>query len=78
MKGLNATVVFFVGFRSAASIPGEENFILARNLPLEGPNPGSSRFRRKGDWAAAHRAKPFGLPGLSDANLPLGRNSGFG
>jgi hypothetical protein len=48
MRGLNETVVFSVGFRPAASIPCEENFILAKNLPLNGPNPGSSRFRRKG------------------------------
>jgi hypothetical protein len=27
-----------VGSRSAVSIPGEENFILAKNLPMDGTN----------------------------------------
>src|ERR1022692_1818077 len=35
-------VVFSVGSRSAVSIPGEENFILAKNMPLDGTKPDSS------------------------------------
>ena len=31
---VNEIVIFSVGSRSAVSIPGGENFILAKNLPL--------------------------------------------
>ena len=41
-KGVNEIVIFSVGSRSVVSIPGEENFILAKNLPLDGTNLGSS------------------------------------
>jgi hypothetical protein len=41
-------VVFSVGSRSAVSIPGEENFILAKNLPLDGTKPGSSLLSMEG------------------------------
>jgi hypothetical protein len=36
MKGLNEIVIFSVGSRSAASIPRDQGFILAKNLPLDG------------------------------------------
>jgi hypothetical protein len=36
MKGHNEIVIFSVGSRSAVSSPGEENFILAKNLSLDG------------------------------------------
>ena len=36
MKGHNEIVIFSVGSRSAVSSPGEENFILAKNLSLHG------------------------------------------
>ena len=39
---VNEIVIFSIGARSAVSIPGEENFILAKNLPLDATNPGSS------------------------------------
>jgi hypothetical protein len=42
--GVNEIVVLSVGSRSAVSIPRDENFILAKNLPLGGPNPGCSLF----------------------------------
>jgi hypothetical protein len=35
-------VIFSIGSRSAVSSPGEENFILAKNLPLDATKPGSS------------------------------------
>ena len=41
-KGVDEIVIFSVGSRSAVSILGEENFILAKNLPLHGTKPGSS------------------------------------
>jgi hypothetical protein len=41
-KSGNEMVISSVGSRSAVSIPGEENFILAKNLPLDGTKPGSS------------------------------------
>ena len=47
-RPVNKIVVFSVGSRSAVSIPGEENLILTRNLPLDGPNPGSSLFSMEG------------------------------
>jgi hypothetical protein len=37
---INAIVIFSVGSRLAGSIPSEENFILAKNLPLDGTKPG--------------------------------------
>jgi hypothetical protein len=40
--------MFFVGSRSAVSIPGEENFILAKNLPLDGTKPVSLLFSLEG------------------------------
>jgi hypothetical protein len=43
-EAVNEIVVFPVGYRSAVSNPCEENFILAKNLSLDGPNPGSSLF----------------------------------
>jgi hypothetical protein len=45
---VNEIVVFSVGSRSAVSIPCEENFILARNLPLDGTKPGSSLLSMEG------------------------------
>ena len=41
-RSANEIVIFSVRSRSAVSIPGEENFILAKNLPLDGTRPGSS------------------------------------
>jgi hypothetical protein len=41
-KGVDEIVIFSVGSRSAVSIPCEENFTLAKNLPLHGTKPGSS------------------------------------
>ena len=71
-------VIFSVGSHLTVSIPCEENLILAKNLPLDGPNPGSSRFQWRDYWDAARQAKHFGLPGLPEANLPLRRKSDFG
>jgi hypothetical protein len=39
---VNEIVIFSVGSRSAVSIPCQENFILAKNLPLNVPKPDSS------------------------------------
>jgi len=45
---VNEIVIFSIGARSAVSIPGEENFILAKNLPLDGTKPGSSLLSMEG------------------------------
>jgi hypothetical protein len=37
-KGVNEIVIFSAGSRSAVSVPGEENFILAKNQPLHRRN----------------------------------------
>src|ERR1035437_3347540 len=42
-RGVNEIVIFSIGSRSAMSIACEENFILAKNLPLDGTKPGLSR-----------------------------------
>jgi hypothetical protein len=44
----NEIVIFAVGSRSAVSIPCEENFILAKNLPLDGTKLGSSLLSMEG------------------------------
>jgi hypothetical protein len=61
--------MFSASARSALRIPCEENFILAKNLPLDGTTPDSSLFSLEGLLAIAHWAKHFGLPGLPGANL---------
>jgi hypothetical protein len=45
---VNEIVIFSVGFRSAVSILGEENFILAKNPPLDGTKLGSSLLSLEG------------------------------
>jgi hypothetical protein len=44
----NEIVVFSAGSRSAVSILREENFILAKDLPLDGTKPGSSLLSLEG------------------------------
>jgi hypothetical protein len=38
----NEILIFSVGSRSVVSVPSEEDFILAKHLPLHGGKPGSS------------------------------------
>ena len=47
-KGVNEVVISSAGSCSAVSILGEENFILAKNLPLDGTNPCSSLLSMEG------------------------------
>ena len=75
---VNETVIFSVGSRSAVSIPGEENFILAKNLSLDGTKPGSSLLSLEGLLGHSPPGEAFWPSGTAGANLPLGRKSGFG
>jgi hypothetical protein len=45
---VNEIVIFFAGAHSAVSIPGDEDFMLTKDLPLDGPKPGSSLFSLEG------------------------------
>ena len=45
---VNEIVIFSVRSRSAVSIPCQENFILAKNLPLNVTKPGSSLLSMEG------------------------------
>ena len=76
LKGVNEIVIFSVSSRSTVSILGEENFILAKNLPLDGTKPGSSLFSMEGLLAVTHRAKHFGLPGLAGGQPASGAQIG--
>jgi hypothetical protein len=75
---VNEIVIFSVGSRSAVSIPCEENFILARNLPLHGRKPGSSLLsmeRMPGHGPSGEAFWPSGAAGSQPA---FGVQIGFG
>ena len=76
----NEIVVFSIGSRSAVSIPGEENFILAKNLPLHGTKPGFSLLSMEGEGLPGRSPPgevfwPFGTAGDQPAS---GTQIGFG
>src|ERR1035441_8471353 len=58
-KVLNEIVIFSVGSRSAVSLPCEENFILARNLPLNRTQPGSSLLSLEGSLGGSPPGEAF-------------------
>ena len=74
----NEIVIFSIGSRSAVSIPGEENFILAKNLPLDGTNPGSSLLSMEGLWGRSPPAEAFWPSGAAGGQPASGAQIGFG
>ena len=78
MGSVNEIVIFSVGSRSAVNRPCEENFILAKNLPLDGTKPGSSLLFPEGLLGRSPPGGAFWPSGTAGANPPLGRKSGFG
>ena len=77
-KGVNEIVICSIGFRSAVSIPGDENFILANKLPLGGIKPGSSLLSMEGAMGRSPPGEAFWPSGTAGASLPLGSKSGLG
>ena len=75
---VNEIAIFSVGARSAVSIPGEENFIPAKNLPLHRRKPGSSLLSMEGLLGRSPPGEAFWPSGTVGASLPLGRKLGFG
>src|ERR1017187_1414826 len=76
-KVLNEIVTFSVGSRSAVSIPCEENFILAKNMPLEGPKPGSSLLTMEGLPGRRPPGEAFWPAGTAGGQPASGAQIGF-
>lgn len=74
---VNAIVIFSVGSRSAVSIPGGESFILAKNLPLHGPNPGSSLFSLEGLLGRSPPGEAFWHSAAAECQPGSGAQIGF-
>jgi hypothetical protein len=76
-KGVNEIVIFSVGSRSAVKIPGEENFILAKNLPLHGREPVSSLLSLEGLLGQSPPGKAFWPSGTAGGQPASGVQIGF-
>jgi hypothetical protein len=76
-KVLNEIVIFSVGSRSAVSLPCEENFILARNLPLNRTQPGSSLLSLEGSLGGSPPGEAFWPSGTAGGQPASGAQIGF-
>ena len=56
---VNAIVILFIGSWSAVSIPCEENFILAKNLPRDGTKPIPSLLSLEGSLGRSPPGEAF-------------------
>ena len=77
MKRLNEFVIFSAGARSAVSIPCEEIFILAKNLPLDGTEPGSSLLSMEGLLGRSPPGEAFWPSGTAGGQPAFGARIGF-
>jgi hypothetical protein len=66
-------VVFSVGSRSAVGIPGEENFILAKNMPLDGTKPDSSLLLMEASLGHSPLSEAFWPSGTAGGQPVSGR-----
>ena len=76
-KGVNEIVICSIGFRSAVSIPGDENFILANKLPLGGIKPGSSLLSMEGAMGRSLPGEAFWPCGTARGQPASGAQIGF-
>jgi hypothetical protein len=74
---VNEIVIFSVGSRSAVSIRCEENFIPARNLPLDGTKPGSSLLSMEGVLGRSPSGEAFWPAGIAGGQPASGAQIGF-
>jgi hypothetical protein len=77
VRPVNEIVIFSVGSRSAVSIPCEENFILAKNLPLNGTKPGSSLFSQEALLGQSPPGQAFWPSGTAGGQPASGAQIGF-
>jgi hypothetical protein len=69
--------MFSAGARSAVSSPGDENFILAKNLPLRGRKAGSSLLSMEGLLGRSLSGEAFWPSGTAGGQPASGVQIGF-
>ena len=74
---VNENVIFSVGSRSAVGIPGEENFIKAKSLRLDGRKPGSSLRLMEGLPGRSPAGAAFWACGTAGGQQASGAQIGF-
>src|ERR1039457_5024204 len=74
---VNEIVIFSVGSRSAVSTSCEENFMLAKNLSMDGTKPGSSLLSMEGSLGQSPPGEAFWPCGTAGGQPASGAQIGF-